>query len=106
MRRVRPDYAVLSTIPHGVAIFCIGADGEKADVHVRALAPDAGVNEDPVTGSAHTVLAPYWSAKLGRDTLVGYQASRRGGRVGTRVAGDRVVLTGSAVTVLDGTIEL
>jgi predicted PhzF superfamily epimerase YddE/YHI9 len=59
-----------------------------------------GIDEDPVTGSAHCALAPFWSARLGPDELVGYQVSPRGGRVRTRVAGERVILGGQAITVL------
>jgi PhzF family phenazine biosynthesis protein len=107
VRELRPDIGALAAVEaRGVIVTAAAEPGGGYDYVSRFFAPRVGVNEDPVTGSAHTVLAPYWSAKLGRDTLVGYQASRRGGRVGTRVAGDRVVLTGSAVTVLDGTIEL
>ncbi|MGH4010175.1 MAG: PhzF family phenazine biosynthesis protein, partial [Pseudonocardiaceae bacterium] len=60
---------------------------------------------DPVTGSAHTALAPYWSSRLGRDSLTGLQASARTGLIRTTVHGDRVHLTGHAVTVLDGTLH-
>ena len=60
--------------------------------------------EDPVTGSAHCVLGPYWAARLGRDTLACEQASPRGGRLGVRVDGDRVLLTGRAVTIWTGTL--
>ncbi len=60
--------------------------------------------EDPVTGSAHTALAPYWSGRLGRDSLTGLQASTRAGLVRTAVHSDRVHLTGHAITVLDGTL--
>ena len=63
----------------------------------RVFAPAVGVNEDPVTGSAHTALAPYWVSKLGGGALVGYQASQRGGLVRTELAGDRVKLAGRAV---------
>ena len=72
------------------------------DVVSRFFAPRAGIDEDPVTGSAHCTIAPYWSGKLGRDTILGWQASARGGEVRMRVAGDRVVLGGRAVTVLSG----
>lgn len=68
----------------------------------RFFAPAAGVPEDPVTGSAHCALGPYWAARLGRTDLCGYQASERGGRVRVRVAGDRVHLGGQAVTMLRG----
>jgi predicted PhzF superfamily epimerase YddE/YHI9 len=68
----------------------------------RFFAPGAGIDEDPVTGSAHCCLGPYWSKRLGKDEFVAYQASERGGVVGVRVAGDRVYLRGRAVTVLRG----
>ncbi len=71
----------------------------------RFFAPRVGVDEDPVTGSAHCVLAPYWAAKLGRARLVGFQASRRGGVVRVQAAGERVLLSGQAVTVLRGTLH-
>jgi predicted PhzF superfamily epimerase YddE/YHI9 len=64
------------------------------------------VPEDPVTGSAHCALAPFWAARLGRSSLTGYQASARGGVVGTVVTGDRVLLQGSAVTVMRGELLL
>jgi PhzF family phenazine biosynthesis protein len=70
----------------------------------RFFAPADGIPEDPVTGSAHTALAPYWSSRLGRDGLTGLQASARGGVVRTSIHGDRVHLTGQAVVVLDGTL--
>ena len=70
----------------------------------RVFLPAVGIPEDPVTGGAQTALAPFWSRRLGRDRLVGYQASARGGLVRTRVRGDRVELTGRAVTVIDGTL--
>jgi len=65
----------------------------------RVFAPAVGIPEDPVTGSAHCTLAPYWADRLGRNDLVGEQASARGGIVRMRVAGDRVILGGRAVTV-------
>jgi predicted PhzF superfamily epimerase YddE/YHI9 len=68
----------------------------------RFFAPAAGVPEDPVTGSAHCALAPFWAARLRKNELVGYQASERGGRVKVRVDRDRVRLGGQAVTVLRG----
>ncbi|MFI9202734.1 PhzF family phenazine biosynthesis protein [Streptomyces sp. NPDC053048] len=68
----------------------------------RCFFPNVGVDEDPVTGSAHTALAPFWSARLGRDDLTGLQASARTGLVRTALRGERTLLTGSAVTVIDG----
>ncbi|MCX4545950.1 PhzF family phenazine biosynthesis protein [Streptomyces sp. NBC_01565] len=72
----------------------------------RFFAPARGISEDPVTGSAHTVLAPYWSQRLGRNELTGHQASARAGLVRTAVHHDRVHLTGNAVTVLEGTLRV
>ncbi|GHJ39742.1 PhzF family phenazine biosynthesis protein [Streptomyces sp. TS71-3] len=80
--------------------------GSGYDFVSRFFAPARGIPEDPVTGSAHTVLAPYWSARLGRDALTGLQASERTGLVRTALDGDRVHLTGDAVTVLDGTLHV
>lgn len=68
----------------------------------RCFFPNVGIDEDPVTGSAHTALAPYWSERLGRTGLTGLQASRRSGRVSTEVRGDRTLLSGRAVTVIEG----
>ncbi|WP_435216944.1 PhzF family phenazine biosynthesis protein [Streptomyces sp. bgisy034] len=68
----------------------------------RCFFPNVGIDEDPVTGSAHTALAPYWSERLGRTELTGLQASRRSGRVRTEVRGDRTLLSGRAVTVIEG----
>ena len=73
--------------------------GTGTDVVSRVFAPNVGVPEDPVTGSAHCALAPYWAPRLGRDDLVGLQLSARGGVVRMRLVGDRVVLGGRAVTV-------
>jgi predicted PhzF superfamily epimerase YddE/YHI9 len=76
------------------------------DMVSRCFVPGAGIAEDPVTGSAHCALAPYWQGKLGRDELVGFQASARGGVVRVRWAGDRVKLAGRAVTVLRGALSM
>ncbi|MES9522353.1 PhzF family phenazine biosynthesis protein [Streptomyces capoamus] len=71
----------------------------------RGFFPNVGIDEDPVTGSAHTALAPYWSARLGRDDLTGLQASRRTGLVRTGLRGERTLLTGRAVTVIEGELR-
>ena len=101
-----PDFAALGAFGDTLNIATAPAAGcdraGPAEVVSRVFAPAAGVDEDPVTGSAHAVLAPYWTRRLGRDRLLAYQASRRGGHVGCRVDGDRVVLTGGAVTVIAG----
>ena len=100
VRAIRPDLARLTQFPvRGVIITSRSALAEF-DCVSRFFAPAAGINEDPVTGSAHCCLGPYWGAQLGRAALVGYQASARGGVVHMRMAGDRVHLGGQAVTVL------
>jgi predicted PhzF superfamily epimerase YddE/YHI9 len=68
--------------------------------------PYFDIPEDPVTGSAHAVAVPYWAAQFGRDTMTAYQASARGGHVGCRLAGDRVVLSGTCATVIEGVFSL
>jgi len=72
----------------------------------RVFAPGAGIDEDPVTGSAHAVLAPYWAGRLGRDRFTAYQASKRGGRLTCTMEGDRVILGGRCVTVIEGSFTL
>ena len=79
-------------------------DAADHDFVSRVFAPRIGIPEDPVTGSAHTALAPYWSERLGRAELAGLQASARTGLVATALRGERVHLTGRAQTVLDGTL--
>jgi PhzF family phenazine biosynthesis protein len=102
VRGTSPDFALLRRI--GVRGIMVTAPAATAgfDFVSRFFAPGAGVDEDPVTGSAHCSLGPFWRRRLGKDELVAYQASPRGGVVGVRVAGDRVHLTGRAVTVLRG----
>jgi predicted PhzF superfamily epimerase YddE/YHI9 len=78
--------------------------GHGYDFVSRVFAPRAGIPEDPVTGSAHTVLAPYWADRLGRTSLAGLQVSPRSGLVGVELNGDRVTITGQAITVFDGTL--
>jgi predicted PhzF superfamily epimerase YddE/YHI9 len=78
------------------------SDDDGCDFISRWFGPRVGVNEDPVTGSAHCCLGPWWAQRLDRDVLRGYQASPRGGHVGVRVLGERVELVGRAVTVLRG----
>ncbi len=91
------------TAIRGVIVTAKSASVEY-DFVSRFFAPSIGVSEDPVTGSAHCCLAPYWSAKLGRKDLCGYQASRRGGTVRTSLRASRVQLSGQAVTVVNGTL--
>jgi len=97
LRGLKPHFTALSALPvRGVIVTCRG-DGEPFDFLSRFFAPAAGVNEDPVTGSAHCALGPYWQAKLGHSDFTAYQASERGGVVRLTVDGARVILRGMAV---------
>ena len=98
--RIAPDHARLRTIP--VRGVIVTSRSTEYDFVSRFFAPAVGIDEDPVTGSAHCCLTPYWSSRLGRTELVGYQASKRGGIVRVRLDGDRVKLGGRAVTILRG----
>ncbi|GAA3726433.1 PhzF family phenazine biosynthesis protein [Streptomyces tremellae] len=107
VRELAPDVDALRHLPgRGVVATAAAARPEEEYAYVsRAFYPGIGLSEDPVTGSAHTALAPFWSARLGRETLTGFQASARGGRVVTSLRGDRTLLTGTAVTVVDGELR-
>lgn len=102
LHRLQPAMAALADIDARGVIVTARADRDDADFLSRYFAPAFGVPEDPVTGSAHCCLGPFWAERLGRERLVGFQASPRGGVVRVRVAGDRVELGGQAVTVLRG----
>lgn len=102
VRSLDPDFAALKGLGvRGVMVTSRSAS-PGIDFVSRFFAPGAGINEDPVTGSAHCFLGPYWSQRLGKDEFMAYQASQRGGTVRVRVAGDRVYLGGQAVTVFTG----
>ncbi len=102
VRSAKPDFSLLARVTMRGVIVTSLASSKDYDVVSRFFAPQVGVNEDPVTGSAHCTLSPFWSKRLGRDELVGYQASARGGVVRVRLNGDRVYLGGQAITVLRG----
>ena len=102
VRGLTPDFGRLRTLPIRGVIVTSRASTAGVDFVSRFFAPGVGVDEDPVTGSAHCALAPHWTSRLSKIDLVGYQASPRGGTVRVRVAGDRVKLAGQAVTVLRG----
>ncbi|MEW9527334.1 PhzF family phenazine biosynthesis protein [Microbispora sp. NPDC049125] len=110
VRSATPDIDRLTDVEARGVIITAAADetpdGTGPDYVSRFFAPRVGVPEDPVTGSAHCVLAPYWSGKLGRDALVGEQLSARGGIVRTTLHGDRVQLAGRAVTVWSGELHV
>ncbi|MGD0774178.1 MAG: PhzF family phenazine biosynthesis protein [Candidatus Solibacter sp.] len=102
VRALSPDHSTLRKVPvRGVIVTARSSSGEF-DFVSRFFAPGAGVDEDPVTGSAHTALGPYWAGILGKSELTAFQASARGGVVKVEVRGDRVLLSGQAVTVMHG----
>ena len=103
VRALAPNHRKLAEI-HLMAIAT--APGDVADVVSRVFVPAWGIDEDPVTGSAHAALAPFWADRLGRDSFSAFQASARGGHVGCRIEGDRAVLAGRCATVLEGTFFL
>jgi PhzF family phenazine biosynthesis protein len=96
-----PDFFRLARHPK-VVITARANNGSAYDFISRFFAPCIGINEDPVTGSAHCCLAPYWSAKLGKQEMLAYQASARGGMMKVKVDGDRILMSGQAVTVIRG----
>jgi predicted PhzF superfamily epimerase YddE/YHI9 len=100
IRALRPDFA---TLAQGENLLIVAtAPGSDYDIVSRAFAPAAGIDEDSVTGTAHAVIAPYWAARLGRRRITALQASSRGGRLVCTLAGDRVILEGGCVTVIEG----
>ena len=104
VRAVAPDFRALARFGDWLTV--VTAPGDHTDVVSRAFAPGAGIDEDPVTGSAHAVIALYWADRLGRSSFTAFQASRRGGRLGVALEGDRVILEGSCVTVIEGRFTL
>jgi len=100
----RPDYAALAKLGPLVAI--VSARGSTTDIVSRVFVPAFDIDEDPVTGSAHAVMVPYWAGMLGRTMFTAWQASARGGRLTCRLEGDRVVLGGRCVSVIEGTFLL
>jgi len=100
VRELNPDLRKIATASARGVIVTARSSSADQDFVSRFFAPQAGVDEDPVTGSAHCALGPYWRSKLGKDSMLAYQASPRGGFVRVTVQGDRVLLGGKAVTVL------
>ena len=101
LRALSPDHSRLRKLPVRGIIVTARGTGEF-DFVSRFFAPGSGIDEDPVTGSAHTALGPYWAGRLGKNEFTAFQASARGGVVRVRVEGDRVKLGGQAVTVMTG----
>ena len=104
VRAIRPDQALLAQLDlRGVIIT---APGVEVDFVSRFFAPKFGIPEDPVTGSAHCALTPYWAIKLGKNRLIARQISKRGGRLACEFNGGRVTLSGSAITFMDAKISV
>jgi PhzF family phenazine biosynthesis protein len=108
VRALRPDFGAVAKIGIGKAIVTAPGNGRDSDVDFvsRFFAPGVGIAEDPVTGSAHCILTPFWAARLGKQVLQARQVSKRGGELRCELAGDRVKMSGGAVLVASGTLHL
>lgn len=106
VRKINPDFSLLKSLNAIGTIITAKASMAGYDFVSRFFAPAIGIPEDPVSGSAHCELGPYWMKKLGKNSFNAYQASARGGILGVHVEGDRVYLTGNAVTMLKGTVTI
>ncbi len=106
VRALKPDFRALGAAVPGDPSHIFTAPGERTDFVSRMFAPNAGIDEDSVTGSAHAVLTPYWAERLGKIELTAFQASERGGHLTCCLADDRVILGGQCVTVIEGVFRL
>jgi predicted PhzF superfamily epimerase YddE/YHI9 len=104
LRNLKPDFGLLGTVSMRGVIVTSRSASRGYDFVSRFFGPGCGINEDPVTGSAHCCLGPFWANRLAKNELVAFQASARGGIVRVRLAGNRVILGGQAITVLRGEI--
>lgn len=104
VRSVKPDFAALRTLPARGVIVTSRSSDKRYDFVSRFFAPAVGVDEDPVTGSSHTVLVPFWARRLGKRAFTAYQASARGGVLHLALHGERVKIAGTAITVIRGEI--
>ncbi|MBI5815394.1 MAG: PhzF family phenazine biosynthesis protein [Nitrospinae bacterium] len=104
VREISPDFVALAKIPMRGVIVTAAGDEAGVDFVSRFFAPAAGINEDPVTGSAHCALAPYWAGKLAKTSFNARQVSKRGGELTVEIRGERVLITGRAVTVWEGAV--
>lgn len=105
IRELEPDFKLLTEVDSRGVIVTARSESDDYDFISRFFAPNIGINEDPVTGSTHCCLGPYWQDKLGKSELLGYQASKRGGAVKVRVVKERVYLAGRVVTVFSGQLS-
>lgn len=100
VRTLTPDFRALAAL--GNTLNIVTARGEDTDIISRVFAPAAGIDEDPVTGSAHSVLTPFWAERFGHPRFTAFQASKRGGQIDCELVSDRVILRGRCVTVIEG----
>ena len=105
VRKAKPNFTLLSALPIRGLIVTARAKTAPYDFVSRFFAPRAGINEDPVTGSSHSVLGPFWKTRLGKSELLAYQASKRGGVVRVRVGDRRVFIGGKAITVFQADVN-
>jgi len=105
VRSLDPDLTALARLPQPKVCVSAPASTSSADFVSRLFAPALGIPEDPVNGNSHTVLAPYWSPRLGKQAMISHYVSERGGEIHVKLAGDRVKIAGHAVTVMRGTLE-
>jgi PhzF family phenazine biosynthesis protein len=101
---LKPNFRALAAI--GDILTIVTAPGSKTDMTSRVFAAGAGIDEDPVTGSAHCISVPYWAGRLGKNDLTAWQASKRGGHLTGRLEGDRVILGGQCVTIIEGVMHI
>ena len=104
IKKITPDFEKLMQLESRGLI--ISSKSTSFDFVSRFFAPQSGINEDPVTGSAHTVLTPYWAKRLGKDKMIGFQYSERGGELQCWLKKDRVMIGGATARYMDGTIRL
>jgi len=102
VRGLAPDFRALRRVSARGVMVTAPADDQQTDFVSRFFAPACGIDEDPVTGSAHCCLTPFWAARLGKDRMIGHQISARGGAIHVQLAGNRVMLGGHAITTLRG----
>lgn len=111
VRALRPDFRAIVALPTGRNLLLVATargdgDASGADVVSRVFVPEAGVDEDSVTGAAHAIIGAYWAQMLGRNSFTAFQASRRGGQLAVTVAGNQVILVGNCRTVIEGEFVL
>ena len=104
IKNMQPNFSLLKKLDARGLV--ISAPGDEVDFVSRCFYPEAGIEEDPVTGSAHTMLTPYWASQLSKDELEAYQLSKRGGKLICRLENDRVYISGSSVIYFEGTISI